>query len=129
MCFHGTLRNVYVNNLRKEVGVDACIAAEVHDLNEAGVVTLGCCCGHGKAGQNVEWANGYGTWKAKSDPPIALISEESVGILRKMGYTPFPYYYADDVSDGVWQMPLKTGCITEQDCEEWHEKYGEEAVR
>ncbi|WP_143083056.1 hypothetical protein [Salibacterium qingdaonense] len=104
------------------VRVDACIADEVQQLNDQGIVTLGCCCNHGTAGQNVEWENAFGIWKSHADPPIALIRENSVRAAKKLGYNPYPYYYADGISGGVWQMPLKTGCITEQDCVEWHRR-------
>lgn len=40
--------------------VDACIADEIQDLNVKGVVTLNCCCDHGKAGQIVEYENSQG---------------------------------------------------------------------
>jgi len=32
----------------EEKSVDACIASIVQALNDAGVYTSGCCCGHGK---------------------------------------------------------------------------------
>ena len=35
----------------KEVGVDRCLAPFVQALNDAGLLTGGCCCGHGKEGQ------------------------------------------------------------------------------
>lgn len=30
-------------------GIDACIAPIVQALNDAGIYTANCCCGHGKA--------------------------------------------------------------------------------
>ena len=35
------------------VSVDACIAAEIEALWEAGIWTRGCCCGHGDRNPNV----------------------------------------------------------------------------
>ena len=122
MCRHGTYSTVRVINdqVNKAVKVDACIADEVQFLNDSGVITLGCCCGHGKAGQVVEWENGYGKWKSYAQPPHALIKQESVELAKMLGYIPYPYFYADGHSYGVWQIQLKTGCITEQDVEKWH---------
>ena len=102
--------------------MDACIADEIMELNQKGVITLGCCCGHGKAGQPYVIENGFGIWKGYHDPPSTLISEESVELAKQLGYRPFPYYYADGEHNGVWQMYLKTGCMTEDEVEEWHKK-------
>ena len=33
---------------RTEVDVDACLAPLIQALNDAGVQTVGCCCGHGR---------------------------------------------------------------------------------
>jgi hypothetical protein len=93
-------------------------------LNNKSVVTLGCCCGHGEAGQIKEWENGFGKWKSYGDPPTTLIHINSVEKAKQLGYRPVPYYYADGVYDSVWQMQLKTGCITKYDCKEFHIKYG-----
>lgn len=123
MCRHGTYIYVEVinpNQNRKTVAVDSCIAEEIKELNKQGVVTLGCCCGHGKAGQIFEYENGFGRWKQHGEPPHVLINEKSVQLTRELGYRPYPYYYADGEHHGVWQMYLKTGCITEEDVEEWH---------
>ncbi|MDQ0299657.1 hypothetical protein J2S78_002077 [Salibacterium salarium] len=123
MCLYGVYKKVYVINpdqSNTEVFVDACISDEIQQLNDQGIITLGCCCNHGTAGENVEWENAFGIWKSRADPPVALIQKKSVQLARHSGYNPYPYYYADGISGGVWQMPLKTGCITKQDCEEWH---------
>lgn len=78
MCAWGTDAPVTLNRPREHSGrtiiaVDACIAAEVQALNDAGVWTLDCCCGHGKA------------------PASALIHPESVDTARALGYNPQPY--------------------------------------
>jgi hypothetical protein len=127
MCKHGILAEVNVINKqqsRSRVLVDACIADEIQSLNMSGIVTLGCCCGHGKAGEISEYFNGYGKWKERYDPPSTLIHEHSVSGAKALGYKPFPYYYADGDSNGVWQMYLKTGCVTHEDVEAWHAKEG-----
>lgn len=38
---------------RTEITVDACLAPLVQALNDAGVHTLGCCCGHGHAAGSI----------------------------------------------------------------------------
>lgn len=50
------------------MAVDACIAAYVQTMNNQGVITVGCCCGHGR-GQ-----------------PIVLVDAESVLLLKHLGY-------------------------------------------
>lgn len=40
-------RNTPERELRKSVSLDACIAEEVMDLWALGIITTGCCCGHG----------------------------------------------------------------------------------
>lgn len=127
MCYEGTYEWVNVINIDQAnnlVKVDACIADEIQWLNNQGVITLGSCCGHGKAGKVEEWENAFGTWKGYVNPPIALIKEKSVELVKKMGYRPFPYVYADGNSRGVWQMHLKSGCITEEECHQWHAEKG-----
>ena len=115
ICKHGTYKTVKIINKqnKSEVWVDACIAEEIQMLNDKGVITLGCCCGHGKAGQIVEYENAYGKWREHCQPPTALIREESVQLSEKLGYKPYPYYYADGVYNGVCQIHLKTGDIYE----------------
>ncbi|MGG1531397.1 hypothetical protein [Brevibacillus agri] len=113
--------NVINDQQNEMVKVDACIADEIQKLNDLGVVTLGCCCGHGKAGEIVEWENEFGRWKGYGTPPITLIREESVFVARELGYTPYPYFYSDGKHDNVWQMQLKTGCLTIDDLKRWHE--------
>ena len=41
------------NSGRTEIGVDACIAPLIQILNNYGIHTVGCCCGHGKANGSV----------------------------------------------------------------------------
>jgi len=122
MCKHGTYKNITIINPeqgRKIISVDACIAEEVQHLNKQGVITLGCCCGHGLAGQVTEWENDFGKWKGHHEPPNTLISESSIEIAKKLGYKPYPYFYADGKSYEVWQMHLKTGCVTESDIKQY----------
>lgn len=88
ICLHGTYKKVTVINIeqnKKEVVVDACIADEIQELNDKGVITLGSCCGHGKAGQIAEWENGFGKWKSRYEPPHVLIDENSVELAISLG--------------------------------------------
>lgn len=124
MCLYGVYKwvdiiNPYQN--QKRVVVDACIANEIQELNNKGIITLGSCCGHGRAGEIIEWKNGFGVWKSYQSPPQVLIHVDSVEKAKLLGYRPFPYFYADGKSNNVWQMYLKTGCLTKKDCMEWHE--------
>lgn len=40
--------NPYVPDGWHPMGVDSCIANYVQRMNDLGIVTLGCCCGHGQ---------------------------------------------------------------------------------
>jgi len=50
------------------VAVDACIAAYVQRMNDLGIVTVGCCCGHGKG------------------PGAVLVAAESAALMDALGY-------------------------------------------
>lgn len=119
MCKHGTIKMVdlYIANKsgRKSVPVDPCIADEIQELNNLQIHTLGCCCGHGLAGQIAEHENVFGKWKDIHSPPHVLIDGESRYKAKKLGYNPFRYYYADGSHNDVWIMYLKTGCVTEEE--------------
>ena len=43
---------------RTEIKVDACIAPLVQALNDAGIETVACCCGHGRAVGRIDLADG-----------------------------------------------------------------------
>ncbi|MCK5645063.1 MAG: hypothetical protein KAJ19_29960 [Gammaproteobacteria bacterium] len=56
MCEHGDfvkvpkaklLRNDYYSK-RDYVLIDRCMVDEIIEMNKAGIVTTGCCCGHGE---------------------------------------------------------------------------------
>lgn len=55
------------------VAVDACIADYVQRMNDQGVITVGCCCGHGKG------------------RPVVLVAAESVPLLAQLGYEHHPF--------------------------------------
>jgi hypothetical protein len=127
MCLYGVYKQVNIinpNQNKNVVVVDACIADEIQRLNDLGVITLSCCCSHGLAGQITEWENGSGKWKGHYEPPHTLIDRESVELVKKQGYSPYPYYYADGEHHNVWQLVLKTGCLTKEDCIAWHQENG-----
>lgn len=46
MCQRGETGEVYLK--RGTVRVDACLKEIIQELNDKGIITLGCCCGHGK---------------------------------------------------------------------------------
>lgn len=78
MCKWGTDAPVALCRPREHSGrivvmVDACIASQVQKLNDQGIWTLGCCCGHGK------------------EHPHALIHSTSAEFARALGYQTEPY--------------------------------------
>ena len=124
MCLYGVYKWVNIinpNQNKNVVTVDACIADEVQMLNNEGIKTLGSCCGHGKAGRIVEHTNGFGDWKSHEHPPHVLIDNKSSELALELGYKPYPFYYADGTDNDVLIMPLKSGCLTTDDCKEWHQ--------
>jgi len=48
MCQWGTERIIHVIDRDRHVAVDACIADYVQEMNDRGIVTIACCCGHGQ---------------------------------------------------------------------------------
>lgn len=120
MCKHGTIEYVSIinpNQAKNTVPVDACIAEEIQQLNDLGIITLGCCCGHGKAGHLEECENIFGKWKTHVSPPHALIHKDSLIIAKIHGYRPFPYAYAGGEIGDTYMMFLKTGHLTEDEFE------------
>lgn len=49
-----------INREVQTVTIDFCIAKIIKSLWAAGVVTLGCCCGHNKQNPNIIIPEGYG---------------------------------------------------------------------
>lgn len=127
MCEHGTYKRVRLNRARENSGtivvsVDSCIADEVQYLNDCGVVTLGCCCGHGQTGQVCEWENIHGKFRERYLPPHVLIKRDSVELINSLGYRAYPYYHDDGEDYNDWLVYLKTGCITEDECKEFEKR-------
>lgn len=122
MCLHGVYKEVVIlSNLKqsKRVLVDACIADEIQWLNDNGVITLNSCCGHGNAGIPIYTNNKTEKIKEYQSPPIVLISKQSIAVAKNLEYKPFPYHGVNDDLD-TWQMFLKSGCTTVEECKEWH---------
>lgn len=80
MCKWGTdaivqLAHPMAHSGRTEVAVDACLAPLVQMLNDYGVHTVGCCCGHGRDGGNVLYEQAGQTCTldvvAPAQPPLA----------------------------------------------------------
>jgi len=125
MCLYGTHKEITVINpaqQNKKIKVDACIADEIQQLNNTGVITLGCCCGHGQAGKVLGYGDKDKNFNEYQNPPITLIDENCIEFVKTLGYKPYPYYYLDGEFKGTWQMQLKSGCITKKECMEWHQQ-------
>lgn len=94
MCKHDTLTKIRVNHARRsgshEVNVDSCIAEELQELNDKGVLTLNSCCGHSKTG--------------KGD---CLIDIRSTDLCSKLGYEVVEYT-PEHTKEGIVRMDLKT---------------------
>lgn len=93
MCKHGNYNVVEViqkGRRNQEVKVDACIANDVRALNEAGIVTIGSCCGHG----------------FESNYPHVLIDEESVDKAKALGYNPVKYFHGPKDFRGAYEIKL-----------------------
>ena len=67
---------------------DLCIGREIQALVNAGVKTLGCCCGHGSE-------------------PECLVSESSCSLLESMGYALRSFSEKHDAA-GIKEIVLKT---------------------
>ncbi len=93
MCKHGTLTTVKLNRPRKsgrkEVPVDACIADEIQMLNNIGVITYGCCCGHGQF------------------EPECLVDISSKDLLVSKGYK-LRVFSEEHSDEGIYEILLKT---------------------
>jgi hypothetical protein len=87
MCQYGSVKQIHVirrNNPSVPDGwhsiyVDECISNYVQKMNDEGIITVGCCCGHGER------------------PPEVLISVESILLLEKLGYEYHTYDMRNDV--------------------------------
>lgn len=93
MCKHGEYKRVKViqQRLNQEVLVDSCIAGEIEMLNQAGVVTVGSCCGHGHP----------------DEFPHALIDQQSVKLVQELNYQPEPYFHGTNDFRGLYKIRLK----------------------
>lgn len=131
MCLHGNYKIVKVLSTSKknnEVLIDACIADEIKALNSKGIVTLGCCCGHGNSGKAVEHENGFGKWKEIELPPHALVDVSSKNLCEDLCYRVYPYYYANGELLDTRIIYLKSGCLDFEECKIWHDVNGIEFV-
>lgn len=70
--------------------VDKCIGKEIEFLLKQGVITYGCCCGHGK------------------NEPQCLVDKSSESILNKLGYE-LQEYSNLHTSQGIYEIKLKRG--------------------
>lgn len=68
--------------------VDKCIGKEIEHLLQKGVITYGCCCGHG------------------SDEPSCLVDKRSENILSSLGYK-LEQYSDLHTEKGIYEIKLK----------------------
>ena len=99
MCKWGTDKLIHVirrNNPDVPDGwhpvyVDACIADYVQEMNDRGIITVGCCCGHGKG------------------PAWVQVAQESIPLLNKHKYA--WRWYADRTDSVMHDMPRQPGML------------------
>ncbi len=61
MCKQGIVETFTITNengIERIIDVDSCVAPIVRALNDAGIITIASCCGHGKRPANVALADG-----------------------------------------------------------------------
>ena len=94
ICKHGTLTFIKLNRPREsgrtEIPVDSCIADEIQMLNDLGVITYGCCCGHGQFS------------------PQCLVDIDSKDLLESNGYQ-LREFTDSHTREGIHEILLKTG--------------------
>jgi len=56
MCEQGNTKLIFANGEYRDV--DRCIASLVQALNDFGINTVACCCGHGKRPGNIALLDG-----------------------------------------------------------------------
>lgn len=102
MCQHGTLKKIYVirwNNPSVPDGwhekyVDACIADEIQELNNKGILTTGCCCGHFEP-------------ELQADSAHSLVDIDSWDDCVKLGYEPYDFF-KNNYEHGRFAIKLKS---------------------
>lgn len=77
----------YVKVPGARFSVDKCLLKEIRALRDAGVVTIGCCCGHGKK------------------PGYIQVDQDSCRFMKEMGYKRLP---VDRRGNGLWCFAPKT---------------------
>ena len=80
MCKWGTEAYIVViDKGPRQVAVDACLVPYIQQMNSLGILTLNCCCGHGKT-------------------PYAsvLVDPQSQELMDRLGYEWTPYYVHED---------------------------------
>jgi len=89
-----TLYPVLHSNKEDVFFTDVCIGKEIQMLNNNGVETVGCCCGHG------------------DDVPTCLVSIDSKDILSSLGYEMYSFSPKHD-GCGIKEIELKTDIQSE----------------
>lgn len=70
--------------------VDTCLLPELCDLWSQGVITTGCCCGHGTAYAYIG------------------VKEEFIPLMKELGYKVFPNQYDSTREDSFYPKTIKT---------------------
>ena len=74
---------------------DKCLATEIKLLNEMGIKTIGCCCGHGKG----------------KDYSYIQVAPEYCEKMKELGYVQQPI---DEYGNGQWCFEPKSVLLTNQ---------------
>jgi hypothetical protein len=90
MCKHGTYEHMVISGRVRDI--DACIFPLVKALNEAGIVTVACCCGHGHRPGNIALEDGR---------ELVIAPDYATG--RKVDRA-FPSIEGDERPDTRWDL-------------------------
>lgn len=98
MCKERNLKKLKLelgNIFKREFRVDKCMVKNIKEINKKGIVTLGCCCGHGKYPMTI-------VYKAKDSGKIfdlisgkRILRKRRFYIRDKQGY----YYIPETLED------------------------------
>lgn len=85
----------YVEVPGTKIYCDKCLATEIKLLNEMGIKTIGCCCGHGKG----------------KDYSYIQVAPECCEKMKELGYVQQPI---DEYGNGQWCFEPKSVLLTNQ---------------
>ena len=76
------------------IGIDKCLVDEIRYLWSLGIITAGCCCGHGRI------------------EPTICVEEEYIDKMKELGYKVYPNPcrpYDEDCFFAKTKVPLRKG--------------------